>query len=309
MGSSSNSGIEVNLTNFISYASIDLSRFYKYSTWAELNYQNDIRELGSNYSRVSRLKYINSLIYIDYLTRLLDVNLGSESLKLLVETQSQLANMVYFALFPTPQDHNSLFEGLSNIRNDVFFINEIRQLLPCLRNNILEVGLHNAWLVTNNIPLEVHCDYTREDILAAFGYKKFGSNLSSREGVLYLPKLNTDLFFVTLNKSDSNFSKTTMYKDYALSDTFFHWETQNATSPESRTGQRYINHKDEGGKFFLFVRESNKDVYGNTMPYVFLGEVSYVSHTGTRPMQVTLELEVPMPQRIFAQAAKYLPKQ
>ena len=36
-----------------------------------------------------------------------------------------------------------------------------------------------------------------------------------REGVKYLPEINTDIFLVTLNKSEKQYSPTTMYLDYA----------------------------------------------------------------------------------------------
>ena len=32
-----------------------------------------------------------------------------------------------------------------------------------------------------------------------------------------------------------------MYKDYAISPELFHWESQNATSPTSPTGKRYLD--------------------------------------------------------------------
>lgn len=47
-----------------------------------------------------------------------------------------------------------------------------------------------------------------------------------------------DLFFVTLNKSDKDYSPTTMYNDYSINDTLFHWQSQSTTSRESKTGQR-----------------------------------------------------------------------
>ena len=50
-----------------------------------------------------------------------------------------------------------------------------------------------------------------------------------REGVLYVPELNVDAFFVTLTKSEADYSPTTMYRDYPISPTLFHWESQNQT--------------------------------------------------------------------------------
>ncbi len=52
----------------------------------------------------------------------------------------------------------------------------------------------------------------------------------------------------------------------------------------------------------LFVREEQKDEFG-TAPYLFLGPVRYVSHTGERPIAITWELEHAMPTDFFTSAS------
>ena len=70
---------------------------------------------------------------------------------------------------------------------------------------------------------------------------------SVREGVRYLTSGNsdvvtagTDVLLITLNKTEKEFSQTTLYEDYAIDKNLFHWQSQNKTRPESATGQRYI---------------------------------------------------------------------
>ena len=89
-----------------------------------------------------------------------------------------------------------------------------------------------------------------------------------------------------------------MYEDYAISRTRFHWQSQSTTAADSPTGQRYIHHRERGSKVLLFVREFKNDSLG-TSPYTFLGQACYVSHTGSRPMNIVWQLEKPIP-------AKYL---
>ena len=72
--------------------------------------------------------------------------------------------------------------------------------------------------------------------------------MTVREGVKYLPEKSADLFFVTLNKSDKEYSPTTMYNDYSINDVLFHWQSQSTTSEASNTGQRYIHHKEMGSQ-------------------------------------------------------------
>ena len=144
-------------------------------------------------------------------------------------------------------------------------------------------------------PLDVHCQYTQRQILAALDYRNYSA---MRQGVLYLPEKKTDVFLITLNKSDKDYSPTTMYEDYAISPSRFHWQSQSTTAADSPTGQRYIHHRERGSKVLLFVREFKNDSLG-TSPYTFLGQACYVSHTGSRPMNIVWQLEKPIP-------AKYL---
>ena len=81
-----------------------------------------------------------------------------------------------------------------------------------------------------------------------------GQFYQHREGVYHDEPTNTDLFFVTLEKSERDYSPSTLYKDYAISPTLFHWESQSTTTQQSPTGQRYIHHRELGGHILLFVR-------------------------------------------------------
>ena len=60
-------------------------------------------------------------------------------------------------------------------------------------------------------PLDLHCTYTRNQLLVALDFLK---PATVREGVKWLPEKQLDVFFVTLNKADKDYSPTTMYKDY-----------------------------------------------------------------------------------------------
>lgn len=88
-----------------------------------------------------------------------------------------------------------------------------------------------------------------------------------REGVKWLPEKQLDVFFVTLNKSDKDYSPTTMYNDYSINENLFHWQSQSTTAENSSTGQRYIHHREHGSKVLLFVREFKSDrVTGGAEP-------------------------------------------
>ena len=149
-------------------------------------------------------------------------------------------------------------------------------------------------------PLDLYCTYTHEQLLIAMDFMNPSSVWGV--GVKWLPQKNLDVFFITLNKSDKDYSPTTMYQDYSINEQFFHWQSQSTISECSPTGQRYIHHAERGSRILLFVREFKKDsITGCAEAYTYLGTATYVSHEGEKPMNITWKLDSPIP-------AKYLKK-
>jgi len=175
---------------------------------------------------------------------------------------------------------------------------------PELRQDVLDVvrmrrrglrTLATPFQIGGNRLLHLHARYSRDQVRIALGHATFQNPGTHREGVLHLPDQKVDAFFVTVRKSDSRFSPTTMYEDYALTDRLFHWQSQSTTSPSSPTGQRYIQHTRMGYTPLLFVREAAETVKGLTEPFWFLGPLEYIRHHGGRPMSITWRLQQPIP--------------
>jgi len=152
-------------------------------------------------------------------------------------------------------------------------------------------------------PLTIHAPYTRDEVLAALGRLNRSEQPELREGVLHLPNLRADVFFVTLQKTEKEYSPTTMYQDYPINDRLFHWQSQSTTSAASPTGQRYIGHAEQGYTILLFGREY-KSRNGLAQPYSFLGPARYVDYRGSRPMSITWRLEHPLPARLLRTLAR-----
>lgn len=151
-------------------------------------------------------------------------------------------------------------------------------------------------------PLDLHCTYTRDQLLVALDFLKPST---VREGVKWLPEKKLDVFFVTLNKSDKDYSPTTMYNDYSINESLFHWQSQSTTAADSPTGQRYIHHRERGSKVLLFVREFKSDrINGGAAAYTFLGTANYVKHEGSRPMNITWKLDRPIPAKFLKKTNK-----
>jgi superfamily II DNA or RNA helicase len=149
-----------------------------------------------------------------------------------------------------------------------------------------------------NVPLAVHARYTRAEILAAFDVGIGVKPTTWQSGVWWDQGTRTDLLAFTLDKSAGSFSPTTRYRDYAISPELIHWESQSATSLDSDTGRRYVCQADGGTNVVLFARLRTAD-----RAFWCLGQATYVSHRGERPIAITWRLHHRLPGDLFAEFA------
>ena len=138
-------------------------------------------------------------------------------------------------------------------------------------------------------PLQVHARYTRLEILAAFGLFEGAKIPAWQSGVYEAKAAEAELLAFTLDKSIGGFSPTTRYRDYAISRTLIHWESQSVTRADSPTGLRYRNHERDHRTILLFTR-----LRANDRAFWFLGPATYRGHVGERPMAITWELQHPL---------------
>jgi len=170
---------------------------------------------------------------------------------------------------------------------------DLRQLLTVLDARIDH--LHGPLPSHRDVPLQVHARYTRVEILAAFASSSSKAKIAAwQTGVRELPHAKADLLAFTLDKSSGSFSPTTRYRDYAISPTLIHWESQSVTRADSATGLRYQHHERLGHTILLFAR-----LRADERAFWFLGPARYRSHTGERPMAITWELEYPLPGDLY----------
>ncbi|MFI7589458.1 DUF3427 domain-containing protein [Spongisporangium articulatum] len=218
--------------------------------------------------------------------------------------ERRTSDMLFFSLFPDGGGFPDTATGLATLNEEPALRSELTQIIDvsfdlARRSTQPIVELEPA---LKDVPLAVHASYTREEVLAALGHATMSRTPGTmREGVAWCEASQADAFFITLQKTDTDYSPTTMYRDFALSPELFHWESQSTTRESSPTGQRYINHRERGTSILLFVRQRKTGPLG-TSPYVFLGPADYESHTGERPMAITWKLRKPMPTEVFIAA-------
>ena len=298
-------GLTLNLENFLDYYHLDVRSLYKFDTFSRLCARADVIDdfnepLEETMKKAFvRLATIDSRrlirFLLDILPRLDDVDFDALS-----DAEKRMMQMLYVSIWlKTVDDWNSdeVLDNLYALSDCPVLLGEMLELLQYNYNHIdfIDEPVNLGF----DCPLDLHCTYTRDQILVALDFMKPST---VREGVKWLPEKQTDVFFVTLNKADKDYSPTTMYNDYSINSELFHWQSQSTTAENSPTGQRYIHHKEKGTKVLLFVREFKSDRIANgAAAYTYLGTANYVKHTGSRPMNITWKLDHPIP-------AKYLKK-
>ena len=274
-------------------------------SWTQLRREAGLPTKLGGHNEDSLLRRVRTVAHVDdperaaaYLALLSDDEVNYSQL---VPRQQHFARMLFFLLFPDGGGYPSFQAGFAALSREPAAREELCELISLSldRSRHLPTPLTGT---LREVPLQLHARNQREEILSALGHATL-QRLPSyfREGVLRSDELDLDAFLVTLRKTETDFSPTTMYQDYAISPTLFHWESQSTTSAASKTGQRYLNHCTTGSEILIFTRAAKLDALG-TLPYTFLGTADYVSHTGDRPIGITWQLRRPMPADLFTQA-------
>jgi superfamily II DNA or RNA helicase/HKD family nuclease len=296
------------LSEFLEHADVEPDDLYRRGlSWSRLRveagllapfHEPDEARLTKGLRRIA---HIADPEMIRRLQILLDPELFPRSTSFVDEEGLRRLLMLDLALWGRGHLPASPEESLHRLDENPTLRDELRDLLADRFNHVDWVAPPLA--LPFSCPLTLHATYTRDEVLAALGHWTRQQQPEMREGVLHLKDLPADVFFVTLHKTEKDYSPTTMYQDYALNESLFHWQSQSTTSADSPTGQRYIEHAERGYTVLLFARE-HKSRHGLAEPFIFLGHAHYVEHSGSRPMSVTWRLVHPLPARLFRSMAR-----
>ncbi len=300
-------GLKLTLANFLEYYHLDVRSVYKFTSFSRLCARADVMEDFAEPLEETMTKAFTRLCSIDsrrWISFLLDIlpRLDDVDFSALSQVEHRMLQMFYITIWGNAAEDWNADEVLDNL----YALSDspvlLQELMDLLRYNFDHIDFIDKPVnVGFDCPLDLHCTYTRDQLLVAMDFMK---PATVREGVKWLPEKGIDVFFITLNKADKDYSPTTMYNDYSINDELFHWQSQSTTAENSATGQRYIHHKKKGTRVLLFVREFKNDrILGGSAAgtYTYLGTANYVKHEGERPMNITWKLDHPIP-------AKYLKK-
>lgn len=147
-------------------------------------------------------------------------------------------------------------------------------------------------------PFELHARYGIKEIQAAFGMATLETAGQTGVGSFHFPAVKTYALLITYQKTEKEFSPSTMYADYPISRELLHWESQSTTSQQSKTGQNLIHHQEREYTILVFARDQKKrnEV---TVPFTYLGPVERVSYASERPIKMVWRLRYQMPAEMF----------
>jgi len=297
------------LANFLYIYQLNIKKVYRRITWSALCYEaNKLNCYDDRYEQnyrsmlCNKWAATNSLSYFKFLLYVAEQNFDTTKIPHTEENELMLC-MLHYDFWKEVAPDASLASSIAVIGQNETYVQEIKEYLSYRIDQIdfEEIECPDLGYAQ---PLRLHARYTRDQILVAFRLSTLQKKSSNREGVAENKELNTEILFINLQKSEEDFSPTTLYDDYAINEMLFHWQSQNNTADTSPKGQSYINHEVAGKQILLFIRESKKDSYDNTNGYVFVGPVQFQSYQGSKPMSITWQLEEPIPEYLWQESAK-----
>ncbi|MDQ3034817.1 MAG: DUF3427 domain-containing protein [Myxococcota bacterium] len=182
---------------------------------------------------------------------------------------------------------------------------ELAQLLAVLADRSRWLGGRLSGALSD-LPLMRHATYTLDEIVAGIDERSDKGGVKRiQTGVFHVARRSTDLLFITLEKSEKHYTPTTLYDDYPISPTRFHWESQSTCHEDAPAGRRYLAASPTSkNNILLFVRQRRTGDRGETMPYVHLGRGFHRAHRGARPMQFEWDLEHAMPAWLYQETKR-----
>lgn len=299
---------ETRLAEYLAESNREIVDVYRVGFWSDLVYQAGLPIEYVPAENGDLLKRARAFIHVDdrerieaYRQLISDKCPPYEALSARDQTY---ARMLGFTVWSNLANIFDSFESALNaMRTNRAFQRELTEILD-IRRSSDEVVPEPLGGRLRSAPLFSHATYKREEVLAALDWASLDRSVQGAvTGVLWCEQYLTDVLFVNLHKTESHFNDTTMYEDYALGPKLFHWESQSTTSPESDSGRRYIEHRSAGTDILLFVRDAPENEVGAGAPFRCIGQVDYVSHSGSRPIAFTWRLRREMPPDVYQSAA------
>ncbi len=297
-------GQPLTLKNFLENFSLDWRLIYKSpGSWTELKRQAGIsvrgyerrKEVINIENGLVRLYHTNSTDYLLFVQRLVE---NGFNLKAANKREEVFKRWFYYTIcydklpaYNKKYEHNfnSEEEAIQALNNFPYFKEELQ---ICVELRLSKLFQTTRWVSVGNVELELYGCYSSDEV-----HLMFEGEIRRGEirGTQYLHDRKIALVFVSTNKSDKDYSPSTLYLDYAISEHQFHWQSKHDVRIMSNDGQRIIHQRENDWKYLLFLRDRKRDEFGFTNAYYFLGEMEYESSHGECPMSVVWNMKYDIP--------------
>ena len=288
-------GKELTLTNYLDAYAIEPERMFKDRTWTQWKAAAGVvptptdPDLKILAQAVARTCQITAPGYLGAISKLPTTGMS------MVAENPPMSSMLYSMIWGERGEirgFNTIQEAFERLNHNPSILSDLQEVSGYQIGTTMCLGEKPY-----PIPLELHGHYTNNEIQAAFGRNTFLTATMRGSGVIPLSNRRYALL-ITFNKSEKDFSATTMYKDYPINLTRIHWESQADTKQDTPTGQNLIYHAEKGYEIYLFVRLDKRN--GQlTAPFQFLGRAKRVTYEGECPISMVWDLEHPMPAELL----------
>lgn len=141
--------------------------------------------------------------------------------------------------------------------------------------------------------LATHERYTRPLIVNHFGLQYDPARHNA--GVITFAATDPvpDAIVIITKLDTTGAKKEFQYRNRFSAPETFHWQSQNRQRQDNSSGRLILDHKLNGKTLYLFVQK------GSHQPAVYMGPVDVSGVEGDGPMNVTFELQTPLPPQLY----------
>lgn len=302
-----NTGQELTYENFINNFNLDWRIVYKTpGSWSRLKFQCNITVDGfdaeSKYTKLlegglARLYHTNSWEYLNYLQKIMEN--GMKQIDSPKPRYQKFFDLFYYTVWlddinKVNRTYGTTFvskeQAVESVGELKWFIEELHFMVTL---RLSQLSKTTQWIkIDDEAEIELYGCYSADEIHLLLENKLGRWQVL---GTQYNMERKFAMVFVTLNKSDKDYSPSTLYEDYAISPEQFHWQSMNKVREDSEEGRRIIQQRTNGWKFILFVRDTKQDEYGITNAYYCLGLMDFNSSHGECPMNVVWDMKNAIP--------------
>lgn len=300
----SETGNELTFGNFVRYHDYEPEQLLAAESWtgwkarARLAPAPDDPDFSVLKKNLRRAAFISGPREIALLRQII-ARLAAEDVAGALALAGSQANRIYYRLWADTAQRLGLAgmeESFERLCRNPTFLRDADEILVWAQEESRISGIMPA--LPFACPLELHAQYGIRDIQAAFDMATLESAGQRGTGVLHFNDIKAYVILITFQKTEKEFSPSTMYADYPISRDLLHWESQSNTARASATGQNLIDHQARGYTILAFAR-SQKNRNGCTMPFIYLGPIDRLSHESERPIKMIWRLRHPMPAEMF----------